>query len=64
MFLITGATMKNLSTDIKEIDAAKNIVNRIQNQVDNETKDLIDSLTVLENTNKASKKMEGMKKNV
>ncbi len=56
--------MKNLSTDIKEIDAAKNIINRIQNQVDNETKDLIDSLTVLENTNKASKKMEGMKKNV
>lgn len=56
--------MKNLSTDIKEADAARNIVNRIQNQVDNETKDLIDSLTVLENTSKASKKMEGIKKNV
>lgn len=56
--------MKNLSTDIKESDAARNIVNRIQNQVDNETKDLIDSLTVLENTKKASEKMEGIKKNV
>lgn len=56
--------MNKLTGDYQELESAKNIVNKIENQVDNETKDLLDTLTILENTKKSNKKMEEIRGNV
>ena len=56
--------MRKLSSDITEVSAAKDIVNKITHSLDNQTKDLLNNLTILEEANKANKKLEELKRNV
>ena len=52
-----------LTNDDQELSSAKEIVNKFTHYADNETRDLLDTLTVLENTKKANEKLERMRSN-
>lgn len=56
--------MRKLSSDITEVSAAKDIVNKITHNLDNQTRDLLNNLTMLEEAKKSNKKLEELRKNV